>query len=47
VVTACRTERVICLDDLRATRLTTQRFEPPPAFSLGAFWEAHVSSRKA
>jgi len=47
VVTADRTERVVCLDDLRATRLTTQRFEPPPAFSLAAFWEAHLSRRKA
>jgi predicted DNA-binding transcriptional regulator YafY len=46
VVTGGGPEQVICLDDLRATRLTTQRFEPP-AFSLGAFWEAHLANQKA
>jgi len=46
IVSASGSERVICLDDLRATRLTTQRFEPSPAFSLGAFWEAHLAGLK-
>jgi predicted DNA-binding transcriptional regulator YafY len=43
VVTGSGSGQVICLDDLRATRLTTQRFEPPRAFSLGDFWATHVS----
>jgi predicted DNA-binding transcriptional regulator YafY len=42
VVSASAAERVICLDELRATRLTAQRFEPSPAFSLDTFWDAHV-----
>ncbi len=46
VVTGAESERVICLDDLLATRLTTQRFEPPPTFSVSAFWDAHVASSK-
>ena len=44
VVTGSGSERVICLDDLRATRLTTQRFEPPPAFSVSAFWDVHLAN---
>ena len=43
VVTSKGPEQVICLDDLRATRLTTQRFEPPPAFSLGVFWDNYLA----
>jgi predicted DNA-binding transcriptional regulator YafY len=35
---------VICLDELRATRLTTQRFQPPPQFSLSDFWAAHLAA---
>jgi len=46
VVTGSGSEQVICLDDLRATRLTTQRFEPPSAFSVGAFWDGHLASMK-
>jgi predicted DNA-binding transcriptional regulator YafY len=34
-------EAVVCLDELRATRLTTQRFKPPPGFSLTDFWSRH------
>lgn len=34
---------VICLDELRATRLTRQRFEPPPGFSLSDYWIAHLT----
>lgn len=34
-------EAVVGLDDLRATRLTTQRFKPPPGFSLSDFWSRH------
>jgi predicted DNA-binding transcriptional regulator YafY len=33
---------VICLDELRATRLTKQRFEPPEGFELSESWTAHV-----
>ena len=44
VVTGAESEGVICLDDLLATRLTTQRFEPPPTFSVSAFWDAHVAT---
>jgi predicted DNA-binding transcriptional regulator YafY len=33
---------VIALDELRATRLTTQRFDPPAGFSLAGFWATHV-----
>jgi len=35
---------VICLDELRATRLTRQRFEPPPGFSLSGYWSAHLTT---
>jgi predicted DNA-binding transcriptional regulator YafY len=35
---------VICLDDLRATRLTNQRFEVPQHFSLSRAWAAHVAA---
>jgi predicted DNA-binding transcriptional regulator YafY len=37
---------VICLDELRATRLTTQRFQPPPRFSLSGFWAAHLAAAR-
>ena len=33
---------VVCLDQLRATRLTKQRFEPPVGFALSGYWTAHV-----
>jgi len=35
---------VICLDGLRATRLTRQPFEPPPGFSLSGYWTAHLTT---
>jgi predicted DNA-binding transcriptional regulator YafY len=35
---------VICLDELRTTRLTTQRFTVPPQFSLSGFWAAHLGN---
>lgn len=44
LVAGGRPAPVLCLDRLRATRLTTQRFEPPPEFSLGRFWSAHVAA---
>ena len=34
---------VICLDELRSTRLTRQRFDPPQEFSLTDFWTSHVA----
>jgi predicted DNA-binding transcriptional regulator YafY len=46
VVTGPGSGRVIDLDDLRATRLTTQPFEPPLGFSLGEFWAAHLASSR-
>ncbi len=33
---------VMCLDQLRATRLTNQSFTPPPDFDLAAFWPEHA-----
>jgi predicted DNA-binding transcriptional regulator YafY len=38
---------VMCLDELRATRLTTQLFQPPPQFSLTDFWTAHLAAGRA
>jgi len=35
---------VTCLDELRATRITRQKFRAPEDFDLGAFWESHVAS---
>jgi predicted DNA-binding transcriptional regulator YafY len=35
---------VICLDELRATRLTRQRFEAIPGFSLSEFWAARLAA---
>jgi predicted DNA-binding transcriptional regulator YafY len=35
---------VVCLDELRATRLTTQGFEAPRRFSLADFWTAHLAA---
>ena len=35
---------VICLDELRSTRLTRQRFEPPPGFSLSGYWTAYLTT---
>ena len=35
---------MICLDELRATRLTTQRFDALPRFCLGDFWAAHLAA---
>jgi predicted DNA-binding transcriptional regulator YafY len=34
---------VICVDQLRATRLTTQLFSPPADFDLGEFWKQHLT----
>lgn len=33
---------VICIDELRATRLTNQLFSPPAEFVLAEFWKQHV-----
>ena len=35
---------VICLDQLRATRLTKQRFEPPVGFALSGYWTDRIRS---
>ena len=34
---------VACIDELRATRLTNQRFTPPPGFDLTATWKRHIT----
>jgi predicted DNA-binding transcriptional regulator YafY len=34
---------VLCIDQLRATRLTIQPFTPPADFDLASFWRHHVS----
>ena len=36
----------VCLDDLRATRLTAQAFDAPPHFSLTDFWNAHIGTAR-
>jgi predicted DNA-binding transcriptional regulator YafY len=36
---------VICIDQLRATRLTTQLFSPPLDFDLAEFWKQHLTAR--
>jgi predicted DNA-binding transcriptional regulator YafY len=35
---------VLCLDALRATRLTNHFFAPPPGFVLSEFWPRHVAA---
>ena len=34
---------VACIDQLRATRLTTESFSPPAGFDLTEFWTRHTS----
>lgn len=34
---------VICIDELRATRLTTQLFSPPVDFDLAEFWKEYLT----
>jgi len=45
VSAAEETIEVVCIDDLRATRLTNRRFPPPPGFDLAQFWKSHIRSR--
>ena len=44
VVAGSGSAPVICLDKLRATRLTSQRFEPPLGFSLSDHWGAYTAA---
>ena len=37
------TIEVMCIDELRATRLTTQLFVPPVDFDLAEFWKHYVT----
>jgi predicted DNA-binding transcriptional regulator YafY len=46
VAGAGKEKSVICLDKLRGTRLTRERFEPPRGFSLADFWTAHLASSR-
>jgi predicted DNA-binding transcriptional regulator YafY len=39
-------EEVVCLDELRATRLTNQRFTPPAGFALGEFWKRYTAEAR-
>jgi hypothetical protein len=41
---AQETIEVVCLDDLRATRLTNRRFPPVPGFELAQFWKRHSAA---
>jgi predicted DNA-binding transcriptional regulator YafY len=43
VVAGSDTIVVICIDELRATRMTTQVFAPPVGFDLTEFWKRHTS----
>ncbi|CAN5898183.1 hypothetical protein BH23ACT10_BH23ACT10_03480 [soil metagenome] len=36
---------VCCIDDLRATRITRNRFVPPPDFELSTFWSRWTAGR--
>lgn len=45
VVVGQERPRVVCIDDLRATRLTAGRFSPPP-FSLAEVWAGHLESQR-
>lgn len=36
---------VVCIDELRATRITRQTFPPPTEFDLAAFWRVHTASK--
>jgi len=42
VIARTRAVAVVSLDELRATRITTRHFTPPPDFDLATFWEEHV-----
>jgi len=44
VVTGAGSGEVVDLNDLKGTRLTTQRFEPTAGFSLEHFWVDHVAA---
>ena len=35
---------VVCIDELRATRLTAQQFTPPAAFDLAETWQRYVAA---
>ncbi len=38
---------VLSIDDLRATRITRQPFEPPVGFDLATFWAGHLAAAAA
>ena len=44
VVAGTRRLEVLCIDKLRATRLTNQPFVRPAGFDLGRFWSDYISS---
>jgi predicted DNA-binding transcriptional regulator YafY len=47
VVAGDAAAEVICVDQLRATRLTSRRFTPPIDFTLEAFWKHHLTANVA
>jgi predicted DNA-binding transcriptional regulator YafY len=36
---------VVCIDELRATRVTNRRFAQPAGFDLTRFWDGHAAHR--
>jgi hypothetical protein len=43
IVSANDSIEVVCIDQLRATRLTNHVFTPPPDFDLTDFWKRHTA----
>ena len=43
IVSGATTIEAVCIDRLRATRLTTQPFAPPADFDLTEFWKLHTA----
>jgi hypothetical protein len=43
IVSGNDTIEAVCIDQLRATRLTNHVFTPPPDFDLAAFWRRHTA----
>lgn len=43
IVADTATIEVVCIDQLRATRITNQHFTPPAEFDLTEFWKLHAA----
>jgi predicted DNA-binding transcriptional regulator YafY len=44
ICSGTNTVEVVCIDDLRGTRITKQRFTPPADFDLASFWQRHTAT---